>query len=77
MSIDEDVMCACIYLCVYTHTHTQIQYYSVTLKKGNLDVCDMDGPWGYIKWNKSEKNTGFTYMWNLKYKTNEQTQQNL
>ena len=39
---------------------------------------NMNGPRGYYaKWNKSDKERkvlyGFTYMWDLKNKTNEQT----
>ena len=42
----------------------------------------MDGPRGYhAKWNKSDRERqilyDFTYMWNFKNKTNEQTLQNL
>ncbi len=41
----------------------------------------MAGPLGhYAKWNKSDRERqilyDFTYMWNLKTKTNEQTKQN-
>ena len=41
----------------------------------------MDGPGGYYaKWNKSDREKqilcDFTYMCNLKYKTNAQTKQN-
>ena len=40
----------------------------------------MDGPRGYYaKWNKSDRERqilhDFIYMWNLKNKTNEQTEQ--
>ena len=46
-------------------------------KEYNLAICDnMDGPRGYAKWNKSDRKRqilyDFTYMWNLKNKTNEQ-----
>ena len=48
-------------------------------KEWNLTLCDnMDGPRKYYaKWNKSDRERqipyDFTYMWNLKNKTNEQT----
>ena len=48
-------------------------------KEWNPDICDnMDGPRVYYaKWNKSDGEKqipyDFTYMWNLKNKTNEQT----
>ena len=45
-------------------------------KEWNLDICDnMDGPRGYYanKKRKTEKDNDFTYEWNLKNKTNEQT----
>ena len=51
-------------------------------KKWNPVICDnMGGPRGYYaEWNKSDREGqilyDFIYMWNLKKKTNEQTQKN-
>ena len=48
-------------------------------KEQNLAICNnMDGPRGYYaKWDKSDRERqrlyDFTYTWNLKSKTNEQT----
>ena len=58
---------------VYTHTQWNISH----KKEWNLASCDnMNGPRGYYaKWNKSGRESqipyDFTYMWNLKNKTNE------
>ena len=55
-----------------------MEYYSAMKKEGNPAICNnMDGLRGYYaKWNKSDKERqilyDFTYMWNLKNKTNEQ-----
>ena len=43
-----------------------------------LVICNINGPRGYYsKWNKSNRERQILYvlmhMWNLKYKTNEQT----
>ena len=57
------------------HIHT-MEYYSA-IKKWNNAVCsNMDGPRDYYtKWSKSETKRqipyDITYMWNLKYDTNE------
>ena len=45
-------------------------------KKNNAIFSNMDGPGDYhTKWNKSDRERqipyGITYMWNLKYDTNE------
>ena len=59
-----------------------MEYYSVIKKELNLASCNnMDGPRGYYaKLNKSDREGqilyDFTYTWNLKNKTNEQTEQN-
>ena len=51
-------------------------------KEWNLALCDnIDGPTGYCaKWDMSDRERqilyDFIYMWNLKNKTNEQTEQN-
>ena len=56
-----------------------MEYYSAIKKNEILTICDnMNGSRRYYaKWNKSgrERQTlyDFTYMWNLKNKTNEQT----
>ena len=53
-----------------------MEYHRAIKKEWNLASCDnMDGPGGYYAyWNKSDKDKYyiFTYMRNLKYKTNEQ-----
>ena len=48
------------------------------IERNNAICSNMNGPRGYYaKWNKSDKERkvlyGFTYMWDLKNKTNEQT----
>ena len=54
-----------------------MEYYSVTNKQWNNAICsNMDGPRDYhTKWNESESGRqipyDITYMWNLKYDTNE------
>ena len=64
----------------HTHTHTH-RNITQPLKERNLAICNnMDGRRRYYaKWNKSEgerqKEYDFTYMWNLKTKTNEQIEQ--
>ena len=65
------------YTHMHMHTHTGIL---LSHKEGwNLAICDnMGGPREYYaKWNKSKKERkipyDFTYMWNLKNKTNEKT----
>ena len=52
-----------------------MEYYSA-LRKNNAICSNMDGPRNYhTKWNKSERERqipyDITYMWNLKYDTNE------
>ena len=52
-------------------------YYSAIKKEWNNAICSsMDGPRDdHTKWNKSERGRqipyDITYMWNLKYDTNE------
>ena len=52
-------------------------YYSVIKKEWNNVICsNIDGPRDYhTKWSKSEREReipyDITYMWNLKYDTNE------
>ena len=54
-----------------------MEYYSVIKKEWNNAICrNMDGPRNYhIKWSKSarerQESYDITYMWNLKYDTNE------
>ena len=54
-----------------------MEYYSAIRPEWNIAICDnMDGPRGYYAtWNKSDRERqipyDFTYMWNLKNKTNE------
>ena len=73
--VDKDVIIH-IYIYTQTHTHSNI---ALSYKAWNLAICNsMDGAWGYYaKWNKSDRRGqipyDFTYMWNLKWKTNEQT----
>ena len=60
---------------VYVYT---IEYYSAIKKEWDLAICiKVDGLRGITQWEISqrEKDTyhDFTYMWNLKNKTNEQT----
>ena len=63
----------------YTYT---MEYFPTIKKEWNVAIWDnMDGPRGYYaQWNKSggERQIpyDFTYMWNLKHKTNEHTKQN-
>ena len=45
------------------------------MKEGNPAICDnMDGPWHYVKQNKSDSERqilyDLTYTWNLKRKKN-------
>ena len=51
-----------------------MEYYSA-IKKNETAICsNMDGPRDYhTKWSKSERQIpdDITYMWNLKYNTNE------
>ena len=67
-----------MYMCIYIHVY-KMEYYSAIKKNEILPfVHNMDGPRGYYaKWNKSDRERqilyDFTYMWNLKNKTNEQT----
>ena len=65
----------------HTHIHTYM-HNGILLshkKEWSLAICNnMNGPRGYYaKWNKlgGERQIpyDFTYMWNLKKKTNEQT----
>ena len=55
-----------------------MEYYLAIKKEWNLAICDnMDGPRDcHTEWNKSNRGKQivyiFTYMWNLKNKTNEQ-----
>ena len=57
---------------IYTHTGILLSH-----KKGNNAICNnMDGPRDYhTKWNKPDRERelsyDITYMWNLKYNTNE------
>ena len=54
-----------------------MEYYSVIKKERNNAICsNMDGPRDdHTKWSKSERERripyDITYMWNLKYDTNE------
>ena len=54
-----------------------VEYYSAIKKEWNNAICsNMDGPRDYhTKWSKSERERqipyDITYMWNLKYDTNE------
>ena len=63
------------FLNIYKYTHVWINQDS----PWNLAICDnIDGPRGYnTKWNKSDTEgqilCDFTYRWNLKNETNEQT----
>ena len=69
------IYCIHIYIIQYSY---KLKYYSA-IKKGHLVICgNMNGPRGYYaKWNKSDREIqilyDFTFMWNLKIKTNEQT----
>ena len=62
------------------HTYNEILP-SHKKKKRNLAMCDnIDGSRGYyVKWNKSDSEKqipyDFTYMWNLRNKTNQQIKQ--
>ena len=54
-----------------------MEYYSAIKKEWNNAICsNMDGPRDcHTRWSKSERERqipyGITYMWNLKYDTNE------
>ena len=52
-----------------------MEYYSAIKKEWNCAICNhMDGPRDYhTKWSQKEKDIPYdsTYMWNLKYDTNE------
>ena len=54
-----------------------MEYYSAIKKEWDNAICsNMDGPRDYhTKWSKSERERqipyDITYMWNLKYDTNE------
>ena len=58
---------------VYIYT---MKYYSVIKERNNVICSNMDGPRDYhTKWSKSERKRqipyDITYMWNIKYNTNE------
>ena len=70
----------CIKKIWYTHTHThthRVKYYSAIKKEWNNVICrNMDGPRNcHTKGNKSDRERqilyDITYMWNVKYDTNE------
>ena len=73
--MDKDVY---IYICTHTHTHTHtVEYYSAIKKN---EIMPFAATWMqleiyHIKWSKSERERqmlyDITYMWNLKYDTNE------
>ena len=55
-----------------------MEYYSAIKRMKSYHLQQYGWTWGYYaKWNKSEREKqipyGFTYMWNLKNKINEQT----
>ena len=60
----------------YIYIHT-MEYHPAIKKEQNNAICsNMDGPRDYYsKWNKSERESqipyDITYMWILKYTTNE------
>ena len=58
---------------VYIYT---MKYYSVIKERNNVICSNMDVPRDYhTKWSKSERKRqipyDITYMWNIKYNTNE------
>ena len=65
---------------VYTHTHTHTEEYCSAIKKNEIlpSVTTWMDLEGIMLSEISQRETlhDFTYMWNLKNKTNEQTQQN-
>ena len=65
-----------IHTCTHTHTYTRILS-NHKKKEENLAICNnMDRTWEYVhELSQRNTNTTFTYMWNLKNKTNEQTNQ--
>ena len=73
---EEDVIN--IYIYTYLHTHTMEYYSAIRKEYSNVIYRNMDGPRGYQpKWSKSDRERqisyDITYMWNLKYDTNEIT----
>ena len=75
-SIDEWIKMLWYIYIIYIHIHIYNGILHSCIKERNLTICNnMDGPWGYYaKWNKSDRERqipyDFTYMWNLKNKTN-------
>ena len=65
--------------CTHTHTHTHNGLLLSHKKEWNNAICNnIDEPIGYYtKWSKSDRERqilyDFTYMWNLRKKTNGQT----
>ena len=72
-NIKEGVMCVCVYI----YAHTQYEMLFSHKKEWNNGICsNMHEPRDYhTKWSKSERERQIpydvTYMWNLKYDTNE------
>ena len=72
-------MCVCVRVCV---SHICNRILPSHIKEWNFALCsNMDEPGGYsAKWDKSNREKqipyDFTYMWKLKNKTKEQTEQN-
>ena len=68
-----------VYIYIYIYINKMMKYYS-TIKKNEImpfaATWMMDGPTNYYtKWSKSERERqilyDITYMWNLRYDTNE------
>ena len=51
-------------VCVYTHTQTTLEYFSVIKKECKNDNCsNMDGPRDYpTKWGQTDKDKYIIYM---------------
>ena len=60
-----------------SHLGSPVEYYSAIKKEWNNAICsNMDGPrYCDPKWSKLAKYHDTTYMWTLKYDTNELTKQ--
>ena len=73
-------ICVCVYICPHISPIHTVECYSPMKNKAfHLHKGSMNGPGGYAKWNMSDRERPmlyyFTYMWNPKSKTDDQTKQ--